>query len=190
MSGEHVGRGYVGFSKSVNAEIAESEGKMNATQLAKALGVSSKEIRDGLRPCSYHHTSKFYNEVNYYDEPLLIEVAAALKSAVRWSRWRESFTHGCKSEIREALEFLKQLRDASRQIEVERKVIGNFKWIKWSGTRRRPVANEVKFENVPATLKGKYAFVETPGGVVKKLMSGNHFEMTIISEAEVTCGQA
>lgn len=64
--------GYSGFSKSNNAVDAESEGKMVLTNFVKYLkkffpGVTSADVRMAVSPSEWHHSSKFYNEVNYYD---------------------------------------------------------------------------------------------------------------------------
>lgn len=64
--------GYSGFSKSNNAVDAESEGKMvlkNFVQYLKKFfpGVTSADVRMAVSPSEWHHTSKFYNKVNYYD---------------------------------------------------------------------------------------------------------------------------
>jgi len=52
--------------KSVNALYAEEEGKFTASALAKKLSVSSKAIKKVLEPCEWHHTSRFFNETDYY----------------------------------------------------------------------------------------------------------------------------
>lgn len=78
------GRGYIGASKSVNAMLAEEEGKRPLTKITKQwltdagidLNVSFVKylIRTGfLTPAEWHHTSKFYNETDYYDAENLAE---------------------------------------------------------------------------------------------------------------------
>lgn len=59
--------GYAGYSKSNNAVEAESEGKYPATVCAKKLHVTVEAIRAILTPCAWHHTSKWFNETDYYD---------------------------------------------------------------------------------------------------------------------------
>jgi hypothetical protein len=66
--------GYSGYSKSNNAIDAESRGLMTASQCGKALGIPSKCIKKNLEPVEWHHTSKFFNETDYYDCTLLIAI--------------------------------------------------------------------------------------------------------------------
>ena len=181
---EHAGRGYNGYSKSNNAISAEAEGKMNASQLGKALGVSAKIIRGHCTVCEYHHASKFYTSVDYYDEWKLVAVAEALKAGKGWERWREIVGNIGKAEVRKTIVLLAKMWAESNVKTAEHKVIANFKWLEWSGTRRRPMATEVKHESVPATLKGDYAIIETKGGIVRKLTTGKHFDMHVLSELE------
>jgi hypothetical protein len=67
MAGYNWNRG-----KSNNAVNAESNGLMTATTMAKYLkkwfsGITSKNIKAIMSPSEWHHTSKFYNETDYYD---------------------------------------------------------------------------------------------------------------------------
>jgi hypothetical protein len=66
--------GYSGYSKSNNALVAESEGKMPLTEATKMLAeiahVTQKKAREifkNVGPCEWHHTSKMYNRTDYYD---------------------------------------------------------------------------------------------------------------------------
>jgi hypothetical protein len=68
--------GYNGYSKSNRAIQAEREGKYPASVLAKKLGIKTSAIRMFLCPCEWHHTSKFYNKVNYYDGAILLAIHA------------------------------------------------------------------------------------------------------------------
>lgn len=65
--------GYAGYSKSNNAVAAESEGKLPLTHAIKAVaaqaGITQKKAREILTEigrCEWHHTSKKYNETDYY----------------------------------------------------------------------------------------------------------------------------
>ena len=60
--------------KSWNAVKAEREGKMVASDWAKWLrrfpryrGLKAVDFQALVEECEWHHSSKFYNEVNYYD---------------------------------------------------------------------------------------------------------------------------
>ena len=66
--------GYDGYSKSNNAVDAEADGRYPLTKAARIVaretGVTIKEARRILQELGtgeWHHSSKFYNAVNYYD---------------------------------------------------------------------------------------------------------------------------
>ena len=66
--------GYAGYSKSNNAIEAESEGRMPMSRacavVASATGLKradAKALLVRLHDGEYHHTSKFYNRVKFYD---------------------------------------------------------------------------------------------------------------------------
>lgn len=87
--------GYAGYSKSNNAVAAESEGKLVLTNFVKYLrkffpGVTSADVRIAVSPSEWHHSSKFYNEVNYYDPMSLAD-------------------SDLRSELREVIELRKEL---------------------------------------------------------------------------------
>ena len=70
--------------KSNNAVRAEREGKMVATRFAAWLrqqegvkGCTAADVADTLTPCEWHHASKFYSRVNYYDPAEFGEVERA-----------------------------------------------------------------------------------------------------------------
>lgn len=71
-------KGYIGFSKSVNAHFVEEEGKRPYTRITKQwlsdagikqpVGFIKYLIRTGfLTSDEWHHTSKIFNETYYYD---------------------------------------------------------------------------------------------------------------------------
>jgi hypothetical protein len=67
--------GYYGYSKSNNAVLAEEEGRFPASIIANKLrqisrefcGITAQDIKNTVDACEWHHTSKFYNKVYYYD---------------------------------------------------------------------------------------------------------------------------
>jgi len=68
------GNGYdwnAGMSK--NAVAAYEDGQMPKSKLAKILGCKSFEIESNFKPSSWHHSSKFFNKINFYS---LQEMAA------------------------------------------------------------------------------------------------------------------
>ena len=63
--------GYVGYSKSVRAMLAENEGKYPKTTFKKVYGLSEKKFKEledrGIISVSeWHHTSMYGNRTNYY----------------------------------------------------------------------------------------------------------------------------
>jgi signal-transduction protein with cAMP-binding, CBS, and nucleotidyltransferase domain len=72
--------GYSGYSKSNNAVDAENNGRYPLTTAIKVLaekaGITQKAATDifkKLGTTEYHHASKFYNAVKYYDVEAALE---------------------------------------------------------------------------------------------------------------------
>lgn len=61
------GKGYQGYSESTNASVAKEEGKFPKTASSKILKVSSAKIEKFLPVAETHHSSKMFNEVDFYD---------------------------------------------------------------------------------------------------------------------------
>ena len=59
--------GYCEYSKSNNAVEAEEDHRFPISRLCRLYGLKTKSVKDLVEPCEWHHTSKFYNEVDYYD---------------------------------------------------------------------------------------------------------------------------
>ena len=75
--------GYCGFSRSVRAVEAESDGKLPLTRaiaaLAEEAGITRRAARAALLaagPCEWHHTSSHANRTDYFD---VAEIAAGLR---------------------------------------------------------------------------------------------------------------
>ncbi len=73
--------GYNGFSKSNSAVEAEDEGRYPLTKasriIARATGITIKEARvilEEIGTSEYHHSSKFFNCIDYYDTTEPIQV--------------------------------------------------------------------------------------------------------------------
>lgn len=58
--------GYKGLSKSWNAIAAEKAGKYPASVVADFLKIPTELVRQHIKPCEWHHTSKMYNKTLYY----------------------------------------------------------------------------------------------------------------------------
>jgi len=59
--------GYCEYSKSNNAVESEEDHRFPMSRLCRLYGLKTKSVKDLVDPCEWHHTSKFYNEVYYYD---------------------------------------------------------------------------------------------------------------------------
>jgi len=55
---------YWAGGKSINAQRAESEGKYSKTVFKKVYGIDPSIL---VNSCEWHHSSKFFNKVDYYD---------------------------------------------------------------------------------------------------------------------------
>jgi hypothetical protein len=72
--------GYSGLSKSNNAICAENSGLFPASILAKKLGVKPGAVKALLAPSEWHHTSKFFNETEYYSYESAVEIIDRLRA--------------------------------------------------------------------------------------------------------------
>ena len=95
--------GYNGYSKSNNAVMAEANGRYPMTQAVKVVRAATslsvkvtKERLEALWGGEWHHSSKMYNRVKYYDAEQLIalvvvESAAGLdwEQKINGSSWAE-----------------------------------------------------------------------------------------------------
>lgn len=137
--------GYSGYSKSNNAVNAESRGLVTATEAARRLGVTTGAIKAILYASEWHHSSKFFNQVDYYD---LAEITP--------------------EELTELKEFSAKYKNSEITVE-----FGDVKWLEWSGTRAHPKAIERTFEG-EITHKGQFYIFTLPSGeVIRKKVGGN-----------------
>jgi hypothetical protein len=154
--------GYSGYSKSNNAVAAESDGRYPASVLAKRLRVSADAVRAVLTTSEWHHSSKYYNRVHYYDGAALIALAenpGATDEAVVEAL-------GIDAEDVEAarrdLERLRAWRKPAADVVVHEDCV--VEWIEWTGTRARPKATEMRAEGARVEVKGKTATVTLADG--------------------------
>lgn len=134
--------GYFGFSKSINAIIAESEGKMTASELAKYLGVDIKSIHDNLSPDEWHHTSCYYNETSYYDANIFVFIKGDTPDEDFFSIEDVS-----DEEIEKYKSILIKMQEETKNRKKIQPVTAHkveVEWLTWGGTRKRPVAEEHK----------------------------------------------
>lgn len=88
--------GYCGYSKSNNAIEAEKEGRFPLTiavkELAKKANITQKLARQILKDqgsWEWHHSSKFYNQVDYYDVEYALNVLSIKEYIEKFEANRE-----------------------------------------------------------------------------------------------------
>lgn len=66
--------GYVGFSRSVRAHVAETEGRSPITRAARTLAeltgctiAMSRRVLEAIGPCEWHHVGKYAAAVDFFD---------------------------------------------------------------------------------------------------------------------------
>lgn len=123
--------GYNGFSKSNNAVSAERSGRYPASVVAKMLGIPSQFVKQFARTSEYHHSSKFYNVVKYYD----------LEDVKEWL-----------SE--EGVEKLEEWKKGQKKKTVTTRAGCRVEWLEWSGTRNHPRATKRVAERCVVTDDG------------------------------------
>lgn len=106
--------------KSNNAVAAENDGKMVATKFAKWVrrwkrfqGCNASDVAAALDPSEWHHTSKYFNKVNYYDPVDLLQADNRAKLA-RTIRARRLFERTFKKHAENGV-FTVVQHDGSRR---------------------------------------------------------------------------
>ena len=104
------------------AQEARDSGLLPIGELAKHLGegITPHDIRAVIEPSEWHHTSKYYNETNFYS---IEEAEENINRILAAKRLR--------------LYFKKKTKKVS--LETYRAKIS---WLEWSGTKRHPKATE------------------------------------------------
>lgn len=156
--------GYDGHSKSNNAVEAEREGRFPLSRAARRAGVPAELVKRFVGTSEWHHSSKFYNRVDYYDVAEIRQVfgldpaadfeinpeAAAALAAWKPAKADAAIHHGCTVE-----------------------------WIEWSGTRNYPRADERRAENCTIAIKGQTATITLPdGATLTKRLKTRGFKVT------------
>lgn len=152
--------GYNGYSKSNNAVDAEQDNRYPASVLAKKLKVSTAAVKACLSPCEWHHSSSWYNKVDYYDGRLLVPLFE--------NRMPNPADYYDEEELTEAAETLLRLRAWHGPAAADqswKKTGCTVRWIEWSGTRRRPKATERNADGCSVEFNGRSTYLITlPNG--------------------------
>jgi hypothetical protein len=118
--------GYCDYSKSNNAVDAENEGRYPLTKaariVAKYTDISIKEARsilENIGTVEYHHSSKFYNTVNYYDTTEPIRVINHMNRF-------DLKTYQAASDDLERIEYETYERDTEADLSIKAGCVHNF----------------------------------------------------------------
>lgn len=165
--------GYDGYSKSNNARAAESQGRYTATALARRLKCKSAAIKALIETGEYHHTSSWYNETLYYDEPVLLALASGDEDEIA-----EATEDLDPEDIAKAKDLLVALR-AWKPAGPKRYTGCKVEWLTWGGSRKRPVATEHEATDVDITVSGAYITIHLETGDVRKKSDSNGTYFTL-----------
>lgn len=99
--------GYAGFSKSNNAINAENEGRFPLSIAKKMLSTQAKITQKvaeialkATHSGEWHHTSKFYNRVNYYDIEIALKYIEAQKILATFpNNWKDELNYARSIKI-------------------------------------------------------------------------------------------
>lgn len=141
------------FSKSNNAAKAEGEGKFPVSVVSKKTKIPTDLIRAHIVPCEWHHSSSYYNEVDYYSLDDVEEFFA--------------------SEVGKSLLFEYKSRKKTEEVHLNCKV----EWLEWSGSRRSPKCEQMQAEGATVVVRGKTAYITLANGEkFQKRLSTNGFK--------------
>jgi hypothetical protein len=136
--------GYSGFAMSNNAVLAYGEGLAPASKIK---GVPAVLVRKFCRAVEWHHSSKAYNRVNFYnvDE---VHATFGLVTLDEYSANDLAIAALTSSKIEAAVTHTNCL----------------VKWIEWGGTLKRPIAKERTESACVVIVKGQTATIELSNG--------------------------
>ena len=165
LGGEHRGRGYVGYSMSVNMAEAQEENRLPASKAAKALGVSTQAIKETIPTSEWHHASSYYNKVDVYDINPYLELKAGKELST------DEYSEEDIAEYKENWEAMKAFPKPDKSVK---QFYGDAEWLEWSGSRAHPKAEEHKETGILIEEKGSfYTFYLPNGTTVKKKIGSN-----------------
>lgn len=162
--------GYSDYSKSNNAVDAEISGKYPISILAKKLHIKTDAIRAIMQPDEWHHTSCHYNRTNYYDGEYMIALASG-----------DDLLDYDYDSLEDAAELLLKLRAwQAPKTETNTYHHCDVNWLQWSGSRNRPVCDEMTAKDVTVIDKGKaFIVICLPGRDMRKKKTTNGLKVTL-----------
>ena len=151
--------GYIEYSKSVNAAYAENNGCYPLTKaasvVAKKYSVSKKKAATWLKEQGtreWHHSSKFYNEVAYYDTDLEKEDVEELLC----------YTSADKEQLNES-------------------GVYEINWVEFTGSRNYPKKQNRQYKG-GAVIKGDWITFCIGEAKYRKKITGNHISINKLGE--------
>ena len=148
------------FSMSNNAIAAYDNGLRPASKIS---GVPAVLVKKFCRPDEWHHSSKAYNRVNFYNPT---EVRAIFGLEVS-----EDFDADSR-----AIAALAEHKVGGAGIETHMNC--RVEWIEWAGSLKRPTATKRTADGCAVSVKGQTATITLPTGetLTKRLATrGFHF---------------
>ena len=150
-------------SKSINARLAERDGRLPATAMAADLrrrglfaGVTGADIAAAVVTGEWHHSGSFAAHVNYYSLDQI---------------------YACRRTLREAI----AARKAAPKSAGEKHDGCTAEWLEWTGDRRHPRATDHRAENIAATVKGRFVTLHLPAGDIRKQLGARGFTLRLPS---------
>lgn len=146
-----------------NAVAAYGEGLLPASKIKR---VPAGLIQRYCRFSEWHHSSKAYNRVKFYDPEYVLACFGLIR-------------HEDHPSIPDAVAALAEAR--KRRTKLLPEVYGpcSVRWLEWSGTLRRPHCEEHTADNAVVSLKGQTATITlATGRVFIKRLSTRGFSFT------------
>lgn len=134
--------GYDGFSMSNRAREAYERGCLPASKLAKRIGggATAAGVKKVLSPREWHHTSKHFNQTDFYDLDHEVE---------KWAE-NKGISQGAAR-----VQIVDEVRAASKVEKVEVIHQGcSVEWLEWFGTKKHPFAETQYAYNCTVFDKG------------------------------------
>lgn len=158
--------GYNGFSMSNNAVAAYNNGLVPASKIP---GVPAALVKEHCRPTEWHHSSKNYNRVDFYDPA---EVRAIFGLEVHEDHEADPRAVAALAAHKTGV---KKAPDVLTNCRVE--------WIEWTGSLKRPTATEMVAEGCKVSVKGQTATITLPTGeTLTKRLTTNGFSFRQIKD--------
>lgn len=139
--------GYNGFSMSNNAVAAYSNGLVPASKIP---GVPAALVREFVRPDEWHHSSKNYNTVDFFN-PVAVRATFGLE------------VHEDYDADPRAVAALAAHNARAKSAPVVHENC-RVEWIEWAGSLKRPTATNRVAEGCTVSVKGATATITLPDG--------------------------